>query len=156
VAFYRVAGLSRLFPKSPRFGRYNMGHVSDAEPHEIDAGTAACLLLRRTAIEKVGFFDPDYFMYGEDIDLCYRLKAGGWKVYYLPSAVAVHVKGAATQQATQRMLYQFHRAMWTFHYKHNAENMPAFGNGLVWAAIWTRWAALAARARLTRDQRVSR
>jgi GT2 family glycosyltransferase len=155
VAFYRVVGLSRLFPKSPRFGRYNMGHISADKPHEMDAGTAACLMVRRAAIDRVGFFDPDFFMYGEDLDLCYRLKRGGWKIYYLPSALAVHVKGAATEQATQRMLYQFHRAMWTFHHKHNAEAMSAFGNGLVWAAIWGRWAALAAKARITNNSRVS-
>src|SRR5919199_2774106 len=135
VAFYRLVGLSRLFPKSARFGRYNMGHVSADKAHEMDSGTAACLLVRRAAIDRVGFFDPDFFMYGEDLDLCYRLKRGGWKVYYLPSALAVHVKGAATQQATQRMLWQFHSAMWTFHDKHYADDLPAFGNGLIWAGI---------------------
>jgi GT2 family glycosyltransferase len=94
-------------------------------------------------------------MYGEDIDLCYRLKLGGWKVFYVPAATAVHVKGASTRQATTRMLYEFHRAMWTFHYKHYAEDMPAFANGLVWASIWARWATLAARASITKDRRIS-
>ena len=155
TAFYRIVGLSKAFPKSARFGRYNMGHVAEGQTHEIDAGTGACLMVRRTAVDRVGFFDPDYFMFGEDLDLCFRLKQNGWKIYYLPAAVAVHVKGAATRQSTQRMLYQFHRGMWTFHHKHNAARLPAFGNGLVWAGIWARWAALAAKARLTRDNRVS-
>lgn len=155
VAFYRLVGLSRLFPKSPRFGRYNMGHVSPDAVHEMDAGTGACLMLRRTAVDKVGFFDPAYFMYGEDLDLCFRLKEGGWKVFHVPAAGAVHVKGAATRQSTRRMLWEFHRAMWTFHNKHYADRMPAFGNGLVWAAIWARWCALAARAELGRHPRVS-
>src|ERR1700730_4359501 len=78
--FYRTVGLDRLFPKSPRFGRYNMGHLDESDVHEIDGGTADCLMLRMAAIDRVGFFDPRYFMFGEDIDLCYRLKLGGWKV----------------------------------------------------------------------------
>lgn len=155
VAFYRMTGLSHVFPTSPRFGRYNMGHVPDDITQEIDAGIGACLMLRRGAIDKVGFFDPDYFMYGEDLDLCFRLKETGWKVFYLPSATAVHVKGAATRQATMRMLFEFHRAMWTFHTKHYAEDMAAFGNGLVWAGIWLRWAVLSMRASLTGDTRIS-
>ena len=155
TAFYRLSGLSRLFPHSSRFSRYNMGHISDQEVHEIDSGTAACLMVRRAAVDKVGFFDPDYFMYGEDLDLCYRLKMGGWKVFYLPSAEAVHFKGASTMQSTRRMLYEFHSAMWVFHHKHYAEDLPAFANGLVWASIWGRWAALSAKARLTHDPKVS-
>jgi GT2 family glycosyltransferase len=142
VAIYRASGLSRLFPHSPRFGRYNMGHLSAERVHEIDAGTAACLMLRRTAIAKVGFFDPAYFMYGEDIDLCFRLKQGGWKIFYVPSAEALHIKGASSRQEETKMLYQFHSAMWTFHHKHYADELPAFGNGLVWAAIWAHWAVL--------------
>src|SRR4030088_1908438 len=88
--FYRTLGLSRLFPKSPRFGRHNMGHLPDTDVHEMDAGTGACLMLRMAALDRVGFFDPRYFMYGEDVDLCYRLKLGGWKVFYLPAAGATH------------------------------------------------------------------
>lgn len=155
TAFYRLSGLSRLMPTSPRFNRYNMGHMPESETHEIDSGTAACLMVRRTAVEKVGLFDPDYFMYGEDIDLCFRLKQGGWKVFYVPTAEALHIKGASTRQATARMLYQFHRAMWTFHHKHYADDLPAFANGLIWASIWARWGMLAARAGLTGESRVS-
>jgi GT2 family glycosyltransferase len=94
-------------------------------------------------------------MYGEAIDLCFRLKQGGWKVFYVPTAEALHIKGASTRQATARMLYQFHRAMWTFHHKHYADDLPAFANGLIWASIWARWAMLAARAGLTGESRVS-
>ncbi len=139
--FYRTVGLSRLFPKSPRFGRYNMGHVDESEVHEMDSGTAACLMLRKAAVDRVGFFDPRYFMYGEDVDLCYRLKLGGWKIFYLPSVSVVHHKGAATHKVARKMLYERHRAMWSFHTKHHAEDASAFANGLVWAQIWGRWAA---------------
>jgi len=143
--FYRTVGLSKIFPKSRTFGRHNMGHVPETEVHEMDAGTAACLMLRMTALDRVGFFDPRYFMYGEDLDLCYRLKLGGWKIFYLPSASAIHHKGAATRQAQSKMLYERHRAMWSYHMKHHADDIPAFANGLVWAQIWGRWAASAMR-----------
>ena len=143
VAFYRFAGLSRLFPHSPRFGRYNMGHLSSEQTHEIDAGSAACLMFRRAATNKVGFFDPAYFMYGEDIDLCYRLKQGGWKIFFVPAAEAFHIHGASSRQVKGKALYEYHNALWTFHHKHFADELPAFGNGLFWAAIWTHWVALA-------------
>jgi len=151
--FYRTVGLSRLFPKSKVFGRHNMGHVPDTDVHEMDAGTAACLMVRMAALDRVGFFDPRYFMFGEDIDLCYRLKLGGWKVFYLPSASAIHHKGAAIKQAQSRMIYEQHKAMWSYHMKHHADDISAFGNGLVWAQIWGRYAAAAMRDRVTQHRR---
>jgi GT2 family glycosyltransferase len=151
--FYRTVGLSRLFPKSPRFGRHNMGHVDESDVHEMDAGTADCLLLRKAAIDRIGFFDPRYFMFGEDIDLCYRLKLGGWKVFYLPTARATHHKRAATTKAQREALYQRHRAMWTYHFKHHAQDVSAFGNGLVWAQIWGRWVAASVRDSVVKGER---
>ena len=151
--FYRTVGLSRLFPKSPRFGRHNMGHLDASDVHEMDAGTADCLLLRKAAIDRIGFFDPRYFMFGEDIDLCYRLKLGGWKVFYLPTARATHHKRAATTKAQREALYQRHRAMWTYHFKHHAQDVSAFGNGLVWAQIWGRWVAASVRDSVVKGER---
>ena len=151
--FYRTVGLSKLFPKSPRFGRHNMGHVEESDVHEMDAGSADCLMLRMAAIDRIGFFDPRYFMFGEDIDLCYRLKLGGWKVFYLPSATAIHHKRAATTKAQREALYQRHRAMWTYHFKHHAQGVSAFGNGLVWAQIWGRWVAASVKDSVVKRER---
>lgn len=155
-AFYRFAGLSSLFPKSARFNSYNMGYFDETELHEIDAGTAACLMVRRSAMEETGLFDPEFFMYGEDLDYSFRLKQGGWKVFYVPGAGALHEKGASSRQATSSMLFEFHRAMWLFHRKHYASNLPAPVNGAVWLGIWTRWGVLRLRQRLSDDPRVSR
>lgn len=144
--FYQTVGLSKIFPRSPRFGRYNMGHVPASDVHEMDAGTAACLMLRRSALDRVGFFDPRYFMYGEDLDLCYRLKLGGWKIFYLPSAVAHHEVKPASPQRQRQISYERHRAMWAYHFKHHSEDQSAFSNGLVWAQIWGRYLADRARS----------
>ncbi len=136
-----TVGLSRLFPKSSRFGRYNMGHLPDNEVHEMDAGTAACLMLRRSTLDRVGFFDPRYYMFGEDLDLCYRLKLGGWKIFFVPTARASRSVKPVSGDRERQISYERHRAMWTYHFKHHSEDTSAFGNGLVWAQIWGRYAA---------------
>ncbi|MEO8745260.1 MAG: glycosyltransferase family 2 protein [Candidatus Dormiibacterota bacterium] len=151
--FYRSVGLSRLFPKSPRFGRHNMGYMPESEVHEMDAGTGACLMLRMTALDRVGFFDPRYFMFGEDIDLCYRLRLGGWKVFYLPSSSALHHVRPAAPALERKMSYERHRSMWAYHFKHHAEDVSAFGNGLVWAQIWGRYVAERVRDTVKRPRR---
>ena len=151
--FYQTVGLSKLFPKSKRFGRHNMGHVPDSDVHEIDAGTAACLMLRASALDRVGFFDPRYFMFGEDLDLCYRLKLGGWKIFYLPAAGATHRVKPAPPDRRRRDSYERHRAMWTYHFKHHSEDVSAFGNGLVWLQIWGRYVAERLRDSVRRNRR---
>jgi hypothetical protein len=151
--FYQTVGLSKLFPKSARFGRHNMGHLPESDVHEMDAGTAACLMLRRSALDRVGFFDPRYFMFGEDLDLCYRLKLGGWKIFYIPFASATHHVKPASPDRKRQLSYERHRAMWTYHFKHHSEDVSAFGNGLVWAQIWGRYVAERVRDTIRRNGR---
>jgi GT2 family glycosyltransferase len=151
--FYQTVGLSKLFPKSKRFGRHNLGHLPLDDVHEMDAGSAACLMLRRSALDRVGFFDPRYFMFGEDLDLCYRLKLGGWKIFYLPSATATHHVRPLPADRRRQDSYERHRAMWTYHFKHHSDDHSAFGNGLVWAQIWGRYVADQVRTTLGRNGR---
>ncbi len=146
VAAMRFSGLSRLFPRSPHVARYNLGYISADTVHEIDSGSGACLLLQRSALDEVQFFDTDYFLYGEDLDLCFRLRASGWKTYYLPSAVATHARGASASQTPQRSIYEFHNSMWLFYTKHYAASLPGALHSLIWTAIWTRWLLMTVRA----------
>lgn len=150
---YQTVGLSKLFPKSARFGRHNMGHLPETEVHEMDAGSAACLMLRASALDRVGFFDPRYFMFGEDLDLCYRLKLGGWKVFYLPNAGATRHLTPVRPERRRQISYERHRALWTYHYKHHSEDVSAFSNGLVWAQIWGRYVAERVHDTIKRQRR---
>ena len=110
-------------------------------------------MLRRSALDRVGFFDPRYFMFGEDLDLCYRLKLGGWKIFYLPTATGRRTIKPAPPERQRQDSYERHRAMWTYHFKHHSEDVSAFGNGLVWAQIWGRYVAEQVRNSLGRGTR---
>jgi GT2 family glycosyltransferase len=116
----------------------------------MDAGTAACLMVRKSALDRIGHFDPRYFMFGEDLDLCYRLKLGGWKVFYVPGASATHNVRPVSADRQRQIAYERHRAMWMYHFKHHSEDVSAFGNGLVWAQIWGRYAAVRVRDMIKR------
>lgn len=139
VALARLLGLSRIFPRSRWLGRYNRTYEDPDQPGEIDAGTAAAMAFRRDAMETVGFFDEDFFMYGEDLDLCYRLRARGGRIYYVPSAVVLHYKGEASRQQPRAMLREFHRAMWLFYRKHYASGWRAALAPAVWVGIRLRY-----------------
>lgn len=96
--FWNLIYLDRFFPSSPVFGRYRMSYRSENERREVDWVTGACMLARREAVETVGGFDSRFFMYCEDIDICYRIKANKWKVYYLPEAKVGHYRGRSSEQ----------------------------------------------------------
>lgn len=121
AAFYRMVGLSYVFPRSRRFGRYNMRYLPDDEESEADALSGCFMCVRREVIETVGALDERFFMYGEDLDWSYRITSAGWKLSYVPSAEIVHFKGKSTESLSRvRQLYEFHRAMHIFVKKHIA------------------------------------
>jgi GT2 family glycosyltransferase len=129
VAFYRLMGLSKRYPNSPRYNRYNLGYLDPDEVAEVDSVVGAFMLMRREALDQAGFFDERFFMYAEDIDLCYRIKVNhGWKIYYNPAVVVTHYKSRATVKRWVPMTIQFYRAMWLFHQKHYAQRTPVLLN----------------------------
>lgn len=120
TAFYKMSGLARLFPRSPRFGRYHMRFLDENQEAQIDVISGAFFFARREAIEQVGLLDEDYFMYGEDVDLSYRLTSVGWQNWYLPQAIVLHYKGESTQKTSYRYVRNFYNAMLIFFRKHFA------------------------------------
>ncbi len=117
TSFYKMCGLCARFPKSRRFGRYYMSYLGWDAPERIEVISGAFCLLRRTAIEKVGSLDEDFFMYGEDIDLSYRLLKGGYENWYLPYPI-LHYKGESTHKTSFRYVHVFYQAMLIFFRKH--------------------------------------
>ncbi len=152
TAFYRMTGLSRLFPKSKRFGRYNMSYLPEDQAAEVDALSGSCMMVRRTALyysrEEVrelhaddadlrsardepsaggaGLFDEDFFMYGEDLDWCYRIQQAGWKILYTPDTQIIHYKGESTKKGELRYVRLFYRAMIQFTRKHFSDRYSRF------------------------------
>lgn len=138
VALYKLLGLSRLLPHSRTFGRYHLGFLDKEQTHEIDVLSGAFMLLRKAALDQVGLLDEDYFMYGEDIDLSYRLTLGGWKNYYFPGARIIHYKGESTRRTSVNYVFVFYRAMVIFARKHFAPGRAGLFSLLINAAIWLR------------------
>ena len=118
VSFYKIFGLSYLFPKSQKFGRYHLGFLSEFEVNEVDVLSGAFMLLRKVTLEKVGLLDEQFFMYGEDIDLSYRIKLGGYKNYYFPETKIIHYKGESTKKSSVNYVFVFYNAMILFAKKH--------------------------------------
>lgn len=118
VAFYKIFGLSWLFPKSKRFGKYHLSYLDKDETHEIEVLSGAFMLMRNEALDKIGLLDEDYFMYGEDIDLSYRIILGGYKNYYYPEARIIHYKGESTKKGSLNYVFVFYNAMAIFARKH--------------------------------------
>lgn len=117
VAFYKMTGLCSCFPKHKRFGHYYMSDMSWEQPGQIEVVSGAFCLLRKSAIDKVGYLDEDFFMYGEDIDLSYRVLKGGFHNYYFPAKI-LHYKGESTQKSSFRYVHVFYEAMLIFFRKH--------------------------------------
>lgn len=125
AAFSKIFGLQKLFPGSKLFGRYNQTWRSEDETYEVDAVSGAFMFLRREALLAVEGFDPDFFMYGEDLDLCYRIQRGGWSVVYVHTTTTLHYKGVSTSRSELNEVRVFYQAMEIFVRKHFSHS-PAF------------------------------
>jgi hypothetical protein len=123
----------------------------NVERGPVDAVSGAFMLLRRSALDEVGRFDEGYWLYMEDLDLCYRFAQAGWVTWYEPSVAATHVKGGTSgRNRTLRVNGAFHYGMYRFYRLHYAASRPKLLNGAVYAAIAAKLAASAARSALNR------
>ena len=138
VAFYKVFGLSWLFPRSKRFGKYHLTYLDKDETHEIEVLSGAFMLMRKDALDKVGLLDEDYFMYGEDVDLSYRIIKGGYKNYYYPEARIIHYKGESTKKGSLNYVFVFYKAMAIFAKKHFSKESAQMFSLLINFAILLR------------------
>ncbi len=144
VSLYHFLYLDRLFPRSPRFARYNVTYLDERERAEVDSLVGACMFIRRQALDQAGLFDEAFFMYGEDLDLCFRIRQHGWQIWYDPTVTVLHYKGASSKQNSAKANYEFYRAMLLFHRKHFASRTFFLVNWLITAAIFAKggWAML--------------
>lgn len=168
TAFYRITGLSRLFPDSPVFGRYNMTFLPIDDVAEVDALSGSCMMVRRDALvfspghanrdngrelasvdavrDGAGLFDEDFFMYGEDLDWCFRIQQAGWKIFYTPDTQIIHYKGESTKKGEMRYVRLFYGAMLKFADKHLHTRYSRVMKSAIRLAIFGR-AALSVAAR---------
>ncbi|MFW6074562.1 MAG: glycosyltransferase family 2 protein [Chloroflexota bacterium] len=138
AAFWKLTGLARRYPTHPRYGRYNLTYLDEDTRADVDAVMGAFMLLRLSVVRRVGLLDDAFFMYGEDLDWAYRIKAHGWRVVYEPAATVWHLKGATSQRSSNKMIVEFYRAMWLFYRKHYAERSPFLLDWLVILGIIAR------------------
>ncbi len=142
VAFTKAFGLARIFPRSHRFNHYHLGYLAEEEVHEVEVLAGAYMWMRKSALDRVGLLDEAFFMYGEDIDLSYRLIQGGYRNYYFPGTSIIHYKGESTKRGSLNYVRVFYQAMVIFARKHFV------GSGAR-SLVWMMQLAIYVRAFLT-------
>ena len=127
----------RLFhiPTNSKDDNYNLDDLPDDEIYEIDCLTGAFMFMRAEALNEAGLLDETFFMYGEDIDLCYRIKKAGWKIIYYGESKITHLKGASSKKQKNKLIYEFYRAMYIYYKKHHADESSFLVNIVVYIGI---------------------
>ncbi|MEZ4801078.1 MAG: glycosyltransferase [Flavobacteriales bacterium] len=138
TSFYKIFGVSRIFPNSKKFNRYYLGHLDNDSTHEIEILSGAFMWMRKSALDKVGLLDEAFFMYGEDIDLSWRIIQGGFKNYYFPDTTIIHYKGESTKKGSLNYVFVFYNAMVIFAKKHFSESNAKLFSFFIQIAIWLR------------------
>lgn len=156
ISLYKLTGLARLFPRSPVFARYHLGHLDENQDHPVDVLAGAFMLVRRTLLDATGGFDEQFFMYGEDVDLSYRLQqlplsdgSAHYRNYYFSGTSIIHFKGESTRKASMNYVRMFYSAMSLFVKKHYGGANAGLFHFFIHLAIWAR-AALSALGRFIR------
>jgi len=138
VAFYKIFGLSGLFPKSRIFGKYHLGYLEKDETNSIEILPGAFMMLRKSALDEIGLLDESFFMYGEDIDLSYRLLKAGYTNIYFPETTIIHYKGESTKKGSLNYVMTFYNAMRIFARKHFSRNRARIYSLIINLAIYLR------------------
>ncbi len=138
VAFYKIFGLSKLFPNSKKFGQYHLTYLDKNKNNEVAVLSGAFMLMRKETLDKIGLLDENFFMYGEDIDLSYRITQGGYKNYYYAGSSIIHYKGESTKKSSVNYVIVFYKAMAIFAKKHFSQNNARTFNFLIHLAIYLR------------------
>jgi len=138
VSFYKIFGLSKLFKRSKRFGKYHLTYLDKSKIHKVDVLSGAFMMLRKSVLDKIGLLDEDFFMYGEDIDLSYRIKKAGYENYYFPETRIIHYKGESTKKSSVNYVFIFYNAMIIFAKKHFKNNKLKAFIAIIHLAIYFR------------------
>jgi len=138
TSFYKLAGLSKVFPYSKVFAKYHLGNLSENKNHEVDVLAGAFMLIPKRILEKTGAFDEQFFMYGEDIDLSYRIQKAGFSNYYFAESTIIHFKGESTKKGSLNYVKMFYKAMSIFVKKHYGQKQAGFYGLLLKTAIFFR------------------
>ena len=154
-SLYRFLGLSRLFPRSPEFGAYNLTCLDEYETQAVEAVSGSFLMFRRELIEMIGLLDEGFFLYGEDLDFCYRALQAGWLVEYYAEAAVTHLKSRSSDQDTAVNTRHFYNAMKIFYSKHYAPTTHPLQTRLVMAGIDLAHVARRVRQSLGGSRRVA-
>lgn len=138
VAFYKIFGLTKLFPRSKRFGKYYLGHTRADKIQEVEVLTGAFMFIRKTVFEKAGLLDEEYFMYGEDIDFSHRIFKAGYKLFYFPETTIIHYKGESAKRGSLNYVVIFYKAMEIFARKHFTSQRYKAYSWFIHTAIYIR------------------
>lgn len=136
IAFFRLSGLSKLFPNSKTIGKYNLSYIDENQEVEVEAVSGAFLMCRRTVYEQIKGFDEDYFMYAEDIDFCFKARQYGWKVMFYPDTRITHFKGQSSKQMSLTATKAFYDSMAIFFNKNLEKETNPILTLLVYFGIW--------------------
>ncbi len=154
VSFWRMTGLSKIFPKNKIFAQYNLTFLDVDTLSEVDSVCGAFMWIRAEAIAQAGILDEAFFMYGEDLDWAFRIKQQGWKVFYNPATTVIHYKGESSKQRSTGAILNFYDAMLIFYRKHYARNTFFLLNWLIYGGIFAKGAlALARNAMRPKERR---
>lgn len=138
ASFYYMLHLDKLFLNNRKFGQYTLNYLNENTINEVDSLTGAFMMVRRETFEQVGLLDEEFFMYGEDIDWCYRIKNAGWKIVYYPEAEIIHYKGGSSKRKKTKTIFEFYRAMYLFYNKHYKSRYNVLVKYMVYVAILAR------------------